>query len=156
MVDWLAVILLIVFGLGFIVTEIIFVPGTTLLGLLGVVFTIAGIVISYLSFGAGVGTVVLFISLLVGLSTLIYSFKSGMWERFSLQGTSTSRFNEGNMDNLQVGEEGITISSLRPFGKADFRDKIFEVTTLGNYLPSETKVRIVSIKNNKIIVKPIN
>jgi membrane-bound ClpP family serine protease len=45
MIDWLAVIVLIFLGLGFIIAEIIFVPGTTLLGLLGLVFTITGVVL---------------------------------------------------------------------------------------------------------------
>ena len=58
MIDWIAVIVLIIFGLGFIVAEIIFVPGTTLLGLLGLVFTITGVVLGYLSFGGGIGTVI--------------------------------------------------------------------------------------------------
>jgi len=156
MIDWLAVIVLVLFGLGFIIAEIIFVPGTTLLGLLGIVFTIAGIVISYLSFGAGIGTLVLTISIVVGTSVLIYSFKSGVWERFALKTSIKSKFNEGNLNEIQVGEEGITISALRPVGKADFRDKVFEVTTLGNFLASGTKVRIVSIKNNKIFIEPIN
>jgi len=155
MIDWLAVILLIFFGLGFIIAEIIFVPGTTLLGILGLIFVIAGIVISYLSFGAGVGTVVLSISIIVGISVLIYSFKSGVWEKFALKSSINSKFNEGRLDDLQVGEEGITISSLRPMGKGDFRDKIYEVTTLGNFMPSGTKIRIVTIKDNKVIVEPI-
>jgi membrane-bound ClpP family serine protease len=155
MIDWLAVSILIFFGLGFIVAEIIFVPGTTLLGLLGILFTITGIVLGYLSFGSGTGTLILAGTLIVGISIIIYSFKSGVWERFALKGSSNSRFNEGEIDGIQVGEEGITISSLRPVGKADFRDNIFEVTTLGNFLPSGTRVRVVSIKNNKIFIEPI-
>ena len=70
MVEWLAVILLIFFGLGFIIAEIIFVPGTTLLGLFGLIFTIIGIIISYISFGAGIGTMVLIVALIIGLGTL--------------------------------------------------------------------------------------
>jgi membrane-bound ClpP family serine protease len=156
MVEWLAVILLIVFGLGFIVAEIIFVPGTTLLGLFGLIFTIAGIIISYVSFGSGIGTIVLALSILVGLAVTIYSLKSGVWEKFALKGAIESKVNEGEKEGLQVGEEGITVSSLRPMGKGEFNEKIYEVTTLGNYLTADTKIRIVSIKNNKIIVEPIN
>lgn len=156
MVEWLAVILLIFFGLGFIIAEIIFVPGTTLLGLFGLIFTITGIVISYVSFGSDVGTPVLIISVLFGLGITIYSLKSGVWDKFALKGAINSRVNEGEKEELQVGEEGITISSLRPIGKGEFKDKIYEVTTLGNYLTADTKIRIVSIKNNKIIVEPIN
>lgn len=156
MIDWLAVIVLIFFGLGFIIAEIIFVPGTTLLGLLGLVFTITGVVLSYLSFGGGIGTIVMAVTIILGISILIYSFKSGVWERFALKSSINSKFNEGNLADLQVGEEGITISALRPMGKADFRDKIYEVSTLGNFLPSGTKVRIVSIKNNKVFIEPLN
>jgi membrane-bound ClpP family serine protease len=156
MIDWLAVIVLIFLGLGFIIAEIIFVPGTTLLGLLGLVFTITGVVLSYLSFGGGIGTIVMAVTIILGISILIYSFKSGVWEKFALKSSINSKFNEGNLADLQVGEEGITISALRPMGKADFRDKIYEVSTLGNFLPSGTKVRISSIKNNKIFIEPIN
>ncbi len=156
MVEWLAVILLIFFGLGFIIAEIIFVPGTTLLGLFGLIFTIIGIIISYISFGAGVGTIVLIISLIIGLGVLVYSLKSGVWEKFALKGSINSKVNEGEKEDLQVGEEGIAVSSLRPMGKGEFKDRIYEVTTLGNFLTADTKIRIVSIKNNKIIVEPIN
>jgi membrane-bound ClpP family serine protease len=155
-VEWLAVILLIVFGLGFIIAEIIFVPGTTLLGLFGLIFTIIGIIIAYITFGSGIGTLVLIISVVIGLGALIYSLKSGVWDKFALKGSINSRVNEGDKKDLQVGEEGMTISSLRPMGKGEFNDKIYEVTTLGNYLTADTKIRIVSIKNNKIIVEPIN
>ena len=155
MLEWIAVILLIFFGLGFIIAEIIFVPGTTLLGLMGLIFTIIGIVISFSSFGAGIGTTVLIISIVIGASVLVYSFKAGIWGKFALKNTNKSKFNEGEKDALQVGEEGITASSMRPMGKGDFKDKIYEVTTLGNFLTTETKIRIVSIKNNKIIVEPI-
>ena len=156
MVEWLAVILLIFFGLGFIIAEIIFVPGTTLLGLFGLIFTIIGIIISYISFGAGIGTIVLIVALVFGVGALVYSLKSGVWEKFALKGSINSKVNEGEKEDLQVGEEGITVSSLRPMGKGEFKDKIYEVTTLGNYLTADTKIRIVSIKNNKIIVEPIN
>ncbi len=156
MVEWLAVILLIFFGLGFIIAEIIFVPGTTLLGLFGLIFTIIGIIISYISFGAGVGTIVLVVAGTIGVGTLVYSLKSGVWEKFALKGSINSKVNEGEKEVLQVGEEGITVSSLRPVGKGEFKDRIYEVTTLGNFLTTDTKIRIVSLKNNKIIVEPIN
>jgi membrane-bound ClpP family serine protease len=156
MLEWLAVILLILFGLGFIIAEIIFVPGTTLLGLFGLIFTIIGIIISYISFGGGVGTIVLIVSIVTGVGALIYSLKSGVWEKFALKSSIDSKFNEGEKEGLQVGEEGITISSLRPMGKGEFREEVYEVTTLGNYLTTNTPIRIVSIKNNKIIVEPIN
>ncbi len=156
MIDWLAVILLVFFGLAFIIAEIIFVPGTTILGFMGLLFTVAGVVISYTIFGAGIGTIVLAITLIVTLSVFIYSFRTGVWEKFALKDVNKSKFNEGSLETLQVGEEGTTLSSLRPVGKAEFKDVVFEVTTLGQFLSSDTPVRIVTIRNNKIIVEPVN
>ncbi len=155
MLEWIAIIILIFIGLGFIIAEIIFVPGTTLLGLIGLIFTIIGIVISFISFGTGIGVTVLIISAVIGVSVIIYSFKADIWGKFALKNTNKSKFNEGSNDALQVGEEGIAASSMRPMGKGDFKDKIYEVTTLGNYLTTGTIIRIISIKNNKIIVEPI-
>jgi len=156
MVEWLTVILLIFFGLGFIIAEIIFVPGTTLLGLFGLIFTIIGVIISYISFGAGIGTIVMIVAGTIGVGVLVYSLKAGVWEKFALKGSINSKVNEGEKEDLQVGEEGVTVSSLRPMGKGEFKERIYEVTTLGNFLTADTKIRIVSIKNNKIIVEPIN
>ena len=153
--EWITVILLIILGLGFIVAEIIFVPGTTFLGILGVIFTVAGIVISYMNFGAGTGTIVLLVTLVFGLGMLVYGFKSGAWSKFALKGSIDGKVNEAEKSGLQVGEEGTAISTLRPIGKAEFGDSVFEVSTLGNYLEPGTKIRIIKIKQNKIIVEPI-
>ncbi|MFC2123295.1 NfeD family protein [Bacteroidota bacterium] len=153
--EWITVILLIVLGLGFIVAEIIFVPGTTFLGLLGVIFAIAGIVISYTNFGTGTGSIVLIVTLIFGLAMMVYGFKSGAWSKFALKGSIDSKVNEGEKSSLQVGEEGETISTLRPIGKAEFQDTVYEVSTLGNYLEPGIRIRIIKIKQNKIIVEPI-
>ena len=154
--EWITVIILIILGLGFIVAEIILVPGTTLLGLLGVVFMIAGIIISFATLGTGTGTVVLIVSFIIGLGILIYGLKSGAWSKFALKGSIDSKVNEAQKTGLQIGEEGVTNSSMRPIGKAEFRDKIYEVSTLGNYLEPGSRVRIIQILQNKIIVEPIN
>ena len=43
MIEWMTVISLILFGLALLVAEIIFVPGTTLVGLFGFVFLVVEI-----------------------------------------------------------------------------------------------------------------
>ncbi len=58
---------------------------------------------------------------------------------------------------LAVGQEGITLSALRPIGKAEFEDKEFEVKTLGNYLETGTPIKIIAIdKSKQIIVEPLS
>src|SRR5438045_1136748 len=57
MAEWLTVISLIFFGLALLVVEIIFVPGTTLVGVIGFVFLLIGVGMSFKYFGSEAGWV---------------------------------------------------------------------------------------------------
>jgi len=86
----------------------------------------------------------------------VYSFKSNAWKKFALDDKIESKVNESLTNQLNMNDEGTTISSLKPIGKADFADKEYEVTTLGQFVEENTLVRIIKIERNKIIVEPIN
>ncbi len=153
--EWFTIIALILFGLILIIIEVIFVPGTTFVGIVG--FGIAGFGVwqSFVSFGTETGLIVLSVSSLVAIAAIFYSFKSGVWKRFALEGKHNARFNDEVKHNLVQGDVGVAVSTLRPMGTAEFRDKLYEVRTNGNYLETGTKVRIERIANNAIIVVPL-
>ncbi len=156
MIEWLAVILLISVGIGLIIAEVIFIPGTTVIGFLGIVFVVAGIVISFISFDTLTGLIVLGGSLVSGFAALFIGLKSGAWEKFSLKGSSDSRFNQDVKLELKVGDTGMAVSALRPMGKAEIRNNIMEVSTQGNYLKPGAKIRVIRLSGSKIYVEPIN
>lgn len=156
MLMWIIIIALLMIGLALIVAELVFIPGTTVVGILGFIFSATGIIISYKHFGSDVGFYILLGMSTVTLVTLFYSFRSGSWSRFSLKSSIKSKVNEGMGDTLHVGDEGKTISTLRPIGKAEFHNKQFEVKTGGDYVESGTPIRIVLIHSNQILVEPIN
>ncbi len=152
---WIIVISLLLIGLTLIIVELVFIPGTTVVGLLGLIFAIVGIVISYSHFGNDIGFYILLATLASTLAALFYSFRSGAWSKFSLKSSINSKVNEGIMASLQIGDEGITVSTLRPMGKAEFNSKTFEVKTSGNYIETGEKVRITQIESHQIVVEPI-
>lgn len=156
MIEWVTVIALILFGLILIIAEIIFIPGTTIVGILGFLFLIVGVGFSFQYFGSETGWITVGISAAVSGLLLYYSFKSNVWGRFSSKSKIDSRVNEGLLDKIQVGNEGVTLSTLRPFGNAEVNDQIIEVKTFGNYLESGTKIKVVQINLNQIIVEQIN
>jgi membrane-bound ClpP family serine protease len=156
MIEWLAVILLIAVGIGLVIAEVIFIPGVTVVGLLGLVFVVAGVLITFLSFDSGTGFIVLGATVITGLTALFIGLKSNAWDKFSLKTINKSKFNEDNPLELHEGDSGIAISALRPIGKAEFREKVYEVATLGNYLQPGSKIRIIRISGTKILVEPIN
>jgi membrane-bound ClpP family serine protease len=145
-----------VIGLALIVVEIIFIPGTTVVGVLGFIFAVAGIVICYKHFGSEVGFYTMIAMASITLATVFYSFRTGVWSKFSLKSTSESKVNEGMLAAINIGDEGTAISTLRPVGKAEFSNRQFEVKTLGGYIESGVRVRIKSILSHQIIVEPIN
>jgi membrane-bound ClpP family serine protease len=156
MLEWLTVISLIIFGLALIVVEIIFVPGTTLVGVLGFVFLLIGVSLSFNYFGTETGWITVGCTGVASGVLLYYSFSSNVWGKFSLKTSNNSRVNEGELDQLRVGDEGKTTSVLRPVGKAELNDKMFEVKTVGEYLEAGRRIRIIKIVSNQIIVEPIN
>lgn len=156
MIEWMTVLSLILFGLALLVAEIIFVPGTTLVGLFGFIFLVVGVSLSFNYFGREVGWITVG-SAAVAAGVLVYfAFKSNLWGRFSLKTSSDSKVNEGELDGLTLGEEGVAMSALRPSGKAELKDKTFEVRTQGAYVDSGTRIRIIKILSNQIIVEPIS
>ncbi|HTF19078.1 MAG TPA: NfeD family protein [Chryseolinea sp.] len=152
---WIIVIALLLIGLVLILIELVFIPGTTVVGLLGLAFSIVGIVVCYQHLGEKTGLYVLIGMSCVTLAGLFYSFRSGVWSRFSLKSSIDSRVNEGLLASVHVGDEGIALSSLRPMGKAEFHEKAFEVKTSGGYVVSGERVKITQIELHQIVVEPV-
>jgi membrane-bound ClpP family serine protease len=156
MIEWVTVISLILFGMFLLIAEIIFVPGTTIVGIIGFLSLFFGVGLSFNYFGSETGWITVGISSVVSGGILYYAFKVNLWRRFSLKNTSDSKFNEGHLDALFVGMEGHTISALRPIGKAELNNKQYEVKTMGKYLDSGCRIKVIRIISNQIIVEPLN
>lgn len=152
---WILIISLLLVGLALIVIEVIFVPGTTIVGIIGIICAGTGLVITYRHYGSDIGFYLLLGTSAVAAIALVLSFRSGAWTRFANKSAMNSKVNEGITASLNEGDEGITLSTLKPIGKAQFQTGEFEVKTIGDYLDVGTKVRIVSIKFNQIVVKPL-
>lgn len=152
---WVLIAALILAGLALIIAEVVFIPGTTVVGLLGLVFTAVGVFFSYRQFGNEVGFYVLLGTALTSAGALYFSFRKGAWDSVSNKSVIDSKVNEGMAAHLIEGEEGVTVSALRPIGSAEFHGKIFEVKTTGEYVSNAIKVKIVKIRLNDILVEPI-
>ena len=153
---WIIIVSLLLIGLALIVLEVVFVPGTTLVGIIGVIFAGAGVIISFRHYGNEAGWYVLLGTALVTAVALFYSFRSDAWSRFANKSSIAGRVNEGLVSALKVGDQGISLSTLKPMGTVEFGAGRFEVKTLGDYVDVGTKVTIVHIQGNQVIVKPLN
>jgi len=155
MLIWIIIISMMLIGLALVILELIFIPGTTVVGLLGLVFSIIGIVVTYNHFGGNAALYLLLAMLAVSLATLVFSFRTAAWGKFSLKSSIDSRVNEGLLQAVSIGDEGVTLSSLRPIGKAEFNHKTYEVKTSGGYVNTGEKVKIIRIESHQIVVEPL-
>ena len=55
--------------------------------------------------------------------------------------------------DLSPGTEGISLSILRPSGKARFLDQIIDVVTQGEFIPSNTSITVVRRDGMRVVVK---
>ncbi|WPZ08875.1 NfeD family protein [Roseivirga spongicola] len=151
--DWISIVLLILIGLVLIYLELLFVPGTTILGLIGLGLCVVGIYLTYDAHGASTGNWVLVGTALVSLIGLVFSFRAKSWNRFSLKTTNQGKFNEGYYSDLTVEMRGLATSDLKPIGKAEFNNKTYEVRSRGEHISSGSSVKIAHVDGNKIIVE---
>lgn len=157
--EWLAVIGLLFLGLALLWIEVLLVPGTTLVGLLGLAIWMLGLFLGFAYFGAVGGFWLLAISSLLGVGGVLYGFKVGAWRRFSLRSTHQTRVlrtRDIARAELQVGARGKCRSALRPIGQVAFGTHIVEARTDSGYLPEETEVSITRIEETAIYVAPLS
>ena len=155
MLDWFTIALLLAVGIVLIVVELIFIPGTTLFGIAGLILTIIGVVISFTAFGSGTGLLVLGGAFAALGVTLYFSLRSGAWDKLSLKQSSQGRVNDDAPHSVWKGDTGIALSTLRPTGNVEFKEKVVEVSTLGPYVDAGAKVQVVEVRSNKIFVEAV-
>src|SRR5690606_903305 len=143
---------LLILGIILVLVEVLFIPGTTVVGLLGIMVTAVGVYYGFLSFESNVALMILGFAVIGNLVVIIYGFRTGVWQRFSLKDTITSRSFDGRLVGLEVGQKGRTLSDFRPFGKVEIGDKVYEAKSEKGFLSPGTEVFIEKLEDNKIIV----
>lgn len=151
---WIIVLSLIVVGIIFLLLEILVVPGTTLVGLLGLAMLIAGVVVSFNHYGTQIGVITLIGALLLSLISIALGLKSNTWKKAMLGSEIGGRVNVFDIDKVVAGDEGLTVSRLNPMGKALINDDYYEVRSKDNLINENTPIVVVKVEGNKIIVKP--
>jgi membrane-bound ClpP family serine protease len=156
MAEWTIVVALLVIGLLLIVVEVIFIPGTTFVGVGGFVSMIIGVSLAFKYFGAETGWTTLGGTTAATGVLLYFAFKANVWKRFALRSSIDSKVNEIEELKFPVGLEGVAVSALRPGGKGEFGPKTVEVRTGGEYVEAGSRIKVARIVHNQIIVEIIN
>ena len=144
--------LLLILGIILIIIEILFIPGTTIFGILGIISIFISDYLSFSYFGSEFAIIYSIITGLLCLLVIIYSLKSNTWNRVSLKNIHTDKVDKNQYSELNIGDKGLSLSSLKPYGKGTFNNKVYEVKSSENIIEENKKIKIIDILQDKILV----
>ena len=159
-------ILMFVVGLGLLLLEIFVIPGFGIAGISGIILVIASIFFSMvgenpfidseavsdaivrLSFGLLAAIVLLF---------LLARFlpKSNLFKRFILSEEEKATEGYTSRSNLSelLGTEGVSLTTLRPAGTAEFNGKRVDVVTDSEYIEHGKLVVVTAVEGMRVVVR---
>ncbi|MDO4190742.1 MAG: NfeD family protein [Bacteroidales bacterium] len=153
---YFSIIICVIVGILLWVAEIFLLPGLTVAAIFGTVFMGASVWLSFTHLGI-VAAALVFVINLLSLAVAVYFFmRSRALDKMSLDTVLPGKAAENKQQEFSVGEEGVTVSRLAPYGKAEFGGKAVEVKVNQGFVENNTPVRIRTINDNIIVVEPIN
>lgn len=144
---------LLLIGLILLLAEVIFIPGTTIVGIFGLLVSLTGVVYAFLNYGQATASWITAVAVALNFAAIVYGFRSGVWNKFSLKSSMQGGAFDGRTIGLEEGMTGKAVSDIKPFGKAQFGESVYEVKSEQGFIPVDTEISIIKIENNKILVK---
>ena len=147
--------ILVLTGVGFLLllTEMLL-PGGVL-GVIGGLLLTAAIVLGYVRFGALAGSGLLcaiLVCVLVGFCVGMAVFPRTPFGRGVTLGSSVSNGDELESSASLVGSEGVTLSPLRPAGKALIAGSRLDVVAQGDFIEAGVPVVVIAGEGVRIVV----
>ncbi|MFI3302173.1 MAG: NfeD family protein [Rikenellaceae bacterium] len=155
MLTWLIIFGLILLGLGFMLVEMLLLPGVSIGAVLSVGSFAGAIYVAFDGLGTMAGVAVIITSTVLALVLFLWAIRTGVWSTISLKeqvGTATS---VEPSSILPLGSRGVAMSRLAPMGRAKFGDVIIEAKSLESFIDPKCDVEVVGYDNAAVIVKLI-
>ncbi|HNV95912.1 MAG TPA: NfeD family protein [Bacteroidales bacterium] len=146
---------LILIGVVLIILEILVIPGTTVVGFLGLILMGIGVYLSYTKISTTIGHYTLAASIVFFILMLVISLRPKTWKKAMLNTSIDSTVNYiGDDKNKFIDKECVTLTRLNPFGKVSFENEYYEAKSYYNIIEPNTIVVIINVEGNTLIVKP--
>ncbi len=149
------VVALLVLGVLLLLLEVVFVPGTTIVGVGGVILLVIGVHLAYDTIGEVAGHLSIASALLAILLSLGFLLKGRTWERMALESQLTERVDANDKQKVVVGDMGVADSRLNPVGKAVFGENVLKVHSNEGFISEGTAIEVTHVADGRISVRKI-
>ena len=168
-------LLIILLGLAVLGFELFVIPGFGIAGMAGIALIIAGLILTLQYFvlpdpslpwesailirniakvlGSCIGA---FIGGLLMFSYVLPRFTASRNGPYLSATLGRSRADSFQTSLVKAGDTGIALTFLRPSGKVEINDEVFDVVTDGEYVEKGAKVIVTKIRGNIVIVSGAN
>lgn len=146
-------------GIVLLAIEIFVIPGFGITGILGILGIAAGIFMSFGINNIAQATLVVFVSLVSDIILIIilarFILKSkGFKNKIALETDTAGYHSSVSYDDL-LGLEGITDTFFRPSGNIIIDGKKYDAITEGEFINKGTKIKVILVEGNKIVIKEV-
>ena len=149
----LLIVFLILWGVLFLVAELVLLPGVSVGALFAIICYGSAIYKAYADYGAVTGTVVVIAVIIVSAVATIVSLRTKTWQRLSLKQKIDSSSMEMPERSLHVGDRGTAVSRLAPMGKIEIAGRNYEAKSVDTYIDQRSPVEVVGFENFTVIVR---
>jgi membrane-bound serine protease (ClpP class) len=146
------IITLYIIGLIAITVEL-FIPGA-IVGLCGAGCVITSIVFAYLYVSNLLGHILLVLGICF-IPIFFVSWYKLLSKTFSVKASEKGFSSARDRLNNMLSEEGIALTTLRPSGIANIKGDKIDVISEGEMISKNTRIKVIDVKGNRIIVKPV-
>ena len=151
-------VILLLAGLVLIGVEISM-PGFGVPGITGIIGVALGIVLTATSIEQGLVLAIIVVVVVAVMFTVSLAYLSSKKHKTPVVLDEEVKFEDGmlNPSDLEylIGKEGVAVSELRPAGKGRFNEVVFDILSEGTWISRGSRIRIVKIRENHLIVKEI-
>lgn len=146
------IVMLGIIGLILLMAEAL-IPGFGIFGIIGGACMLGSTAMAGIKYGFGV--FLMMIAAFIVLLLLFISVANRKKDKFVLKDVlNTQNFDESILQDMQ-GKQGITITTVQPYGKMEVEGKQIDVCSEGGYIEKNKIVQIVQIRGKIVVVKEV-
>lgn len=149
----LAIVLLVVLGLLLMILEVLVIPGTTFVGIVGFILLTVGLWISFDTYGPTIGLTATGTTIVAMALLFYFTLRSKTWKNIMLKENIESCVDAFEQYRPSEGEHGVSISRLAPMGKVLISGHEFEAKAQSSYIDEGSEIEVISVESNRITVK---
>ena len=155
-VAWAYCLGLLILGFVMILLEIFVIPGMNIFGFLGFATVCLGVGFAYVKVGTEAAVLIGVLGLAGTVALVWLLVRNRAWQRMVLE-METDR--AAGFDSVPAGltdlvsQQGVTVTPLRPAGRAQFGERLIDVVTEGGFIERGARVEVVAVHGARVVVQ---